>query len=390
MSDKIKLKYNKHINIFEDEFLKKLKPETKYEGYLINLEDYKKLKEKTDYDKLKKQVKLNPGNINNLKEEEKIFPINGIKLKTQSYLINMLCNDNEYIIINKALWECVCEKGKEKEESISYKIDKNKKIIITLEKNKKLNFKQNDKINLIINKKNVDFNINEKSKINEIDDIFESINIYYNFEKQFINKLSLSNKKQEFGCLISKKWFDKWLNYSYYEEIKKIIINKDIEKPEIKHKIKDELIYYQEKNNISNSELYNLNNICPTSVNEIENNIIENDSLVIVGNKFCLTFIKKNIDNFIRYKLYNNKVEIIFNSSSFIVDSSNNIISKNLNANNNINNNPVISSDDNNNLNHLKNFIKYIYFRGKIDDEIKSNHKVSKNVMNDKAIYLTK
>ena len=130
----LKIKYNKAIYIFE-EYLKTLyhqKPGIVHKGYIINLKDLDDLKEKIGYNNKTGQI-TNMG-IVQLKDDEKIYPIEEIKLKTYQYLINMIYNNNTYIIINDILWKVVCKKGKENAPPISYTINSNS---ITLELDKK-------------------------------------------------------------------------------------------------------------------------------------------------------------------------------------------------------------------------------------------------------------
>ena len=88
-------------------------------GYLVNLKDY---------EELKKIIFSNNNNIN------KILTIESIHFKTASYLVNMIYNDNKYIIISPEIWKNCLPKEKENENPIFYEVNR-EKISIKLEDN---------------------------------------------------------------------------------------------------------------------------------------------------------------------------------------------------------------------------------------------------------------
>ena len=380
MNADLKKIYNQYIYTFEEVYLASLKPNVKKNGQLINLTDYNNLKNIIEYSKSQRNINISADSskIVNLK---KLTPIKEIKLKTPRYLINMLCNDNEFILISPTLWKFIGE-GKENDNQFPYTIDNNNKLVITFG-DKQLTFKQNEKNKKnIINKQNIEYDINKNSNIKDINSFYKSINDYYTFEVKFINKLKQSNNKQEFGCLVEKIWFDKWLKYLNYKEIKEKY------KKQIKEKeIKDDLIYNLEKNNyFKYSDLCPINIIFPETKKELES-FLEKDSLVLVESNFCKSFTEKEMSDNLRYRAYNNKIEIVFKNGDFIAESSDNIISRI--SDDNEKNNKTISSDENKILIHLTQFIKYINFKDQINNEIKSSHKVlQKNEIDKNIIYL--
>ena len=99
-------------------------------GYLINLEDYEELKKKIKH------------NLNF------IVKIEQIPFKTASYLVNMIYNDNKYIIISTEIWKKIVPKEKENESPIKYKINGDQ-IFINFEDNKILKFSNFHKNNII-------------------------------------------------------------------------------------------------------------------------------------------------------------------------------------------------------------------------------------------------
>ena len=280
MTEELQKLYNKNIFTFEEEYIKNLKPNKAYKGNLINLADYNDLKKITQYDKSKKLIYLK-ADSSKIIDQKKLKKIKEIKLRTSRYLINMLCNDNQFILISSDLWKFI-SKEKDNGNSFSYKIDNNGNLTITFDDKVSLSFKHNNKIN-IINKQNINFDIIEKSNIKEINSFYESINEYYKFEKKFIDKLRQAKTKQEFGCLVEKNWLDKWLIYCNYKEIKEKNYNIESQKQEIKNK----LIYDLEKNNyFKHSNLIPINIIFPEKKEQLES-YLQKDSLVIVESKFC-------------------------------------------------------------------------------------------------------
>ena len=184
-NSKINLQYNKAIYSFEEGFLKLINNNNvERVGYLINLNDYEDLKKTTKYDK---KNATNYQNNVKLKDEEKLYSIEQIKLKTSQYLLNMIFNGNRYILISSDLWTVIGKKGKEKEPSFLYKVE-NKNIILKIDNNKKKLIFKHDRN--IIDKNTYYSSENQcKPNIEEINTILNNINIYYNFEKEFINNL---------------------------------------------------------------------------------------------------------------------------------------------------------------------------------------------------------
>ena len=264
-NSKINLQYNKvnkAIYSFEEGLLKSINnSNVGRQGHLINLNDYENLKKSTKYDK-KNATNYNKQNYATLREEEKLFSIEQIRLKTSQYLLNMIFNENKYILISSDLWKVIGENGKEENTSFSYKVEK-RNIILKTDNNKKLlTFKQNG--NII--DKNTLSSESDKSNIEEINTIFKNINIYYNFEKEFINSLKGPKSSQKKDYLVNKNWFDKWLKNSNYENIKINFLEKNINEQEIKN----ELIYYHEKNKIRYSELNPIEILSFKNKNDLE------------------------------------------------------------------------------------------------------------------------
>ena len=254
----IKYKYKYAIFNFE-KYLEKIYSKissirysyTQYEeGYIINLEDYENLKKNINYNMFNSNYNLD--NIT-LSDDEKIYKIKQIPFKSSQYLINMIYNDNKYIIINSDLWKIICENGQENEPPIKYEINSSN-IIIKFNNDRKLVFSYYNNKN-IIGKSGfyTTNNSNYESNYSEIEKIYKDIKNYYNFEKEFCYNLKKETKSynRSYGYLVDKKWVDEWKFYSNYEVIK----NYFLEKNKNEKNIKDEIIKYCEINKIQYSKL---------------------------------------------------------------------------------------------------------------------------------------
>ena len=122
----IKSAFNKYENSI-------YKMNEKYNGYLINLEEYENIKEKIGYDKDIHNINQNNSDCINY------LNIKQIEYKTYYYLLNMIFNGNEYIIINEELWKILNKKEEEDQDPIEFMINNNK-ITVYLGDNKNLNF----------------------------------------------------------------------------------------------------------------------------------------------------------------------------------------------------------------------------------------------------------
>ena len=193
------------------------------------------------------------------------------------------------------------------------------------------------------------------------------------------------------NILINKIWFDKWLNYSNYEEIKNNYLEKKENNENNEKEIIDELIYHLEKNNIKYSLLNPIEIINFKTKSEIEA-FLKKDSLIIIDSTFFSTK-KKNSANYTRYYAYENKIEIPLEDGTFLAKSNDNMIQLNLiiNYNNNkndsyINPNAPASSNENLNMTHIKQLIRIFYFNQKLNEQIQSDQKTGTKNKND--IYL--
>ena len=324
-NNKLLIEYYQAIYDFEEKYRNilysniKANEFKKCEGYLINLKEYDDLKQKIYYN----NYKMNTNSIPQIKikGQEKQFKIKEIKFRTSKYLTNMILNGNKYTIISKELCKVICDITQKDKPPVKYDIYISK-LILHLDSD--LTF------SIIYNDNTLDkttYKGESKLFYEEINTIYEDIEIYYNFEKEFINDLKKDkNQAVQKECfLIDKKWFDKWCSYSNYEIIK----NNYFENGENdKKKIKDNLIYHLEKNNYKYGELNPIENKSFRNKEELES-FLKNDSLVLINKNTSLSFLKNQTTfNPIKFQIYDNTIAI---KDKISFSSLNNIISLNNN-----------------------------------------------------------
>ena len=351
-------------------------------GYLINKKEYNQFKEIIDYNNFKNNFQnsndynnyqnlLNNNNINNY---EKIISMDQIKFRTSDYLVNMLLNGNEYILINPILWEIVCNKEKKNDPPIQYQIINNL-IIFTLDSQMPFIFKLNYSKKFILEKSTC-FNIdNFYSNYNIIMKIYIAIINYYQFEKDFSNKIKKDENylEEEEYYLISKEWIDKWKSCSKYETIKDLIIKERLDE----HNIKNKIIYFQKLNNYN----YNFDELKIINCNnkaEMEK-YLQNDSFVIVSKGFCSSFDLFDSKCIMRYKIHNNIISINFGQDILSFKSNDNIISKSKKEN--------LLSINISDFKHLIQLLKIYFFQKELKEKISIPHNTLKN-NEDNIIYL--
>ena len=373
------IKYNEAIFDFEENYLKKIYKNIdnkEKDGYLIKSEDLDELKENISYSKYKINRNGNKDYFNknyDLNKLNDIKKIKQIEFKTSQYLVNMILNDNKYIIINEKLWKILCDKKYENDTSIKYNIDK-ENLTLSFDKEKKLYF--SNKENNIIDKfsylkQKSDLHLNFK----EITDIHDVIKTYNEFENEFIKKLigkkafSLDHYSNT-GYLISKSWLDKWKKYYNYENIKnKYLIDKN--KDNYKQII-NEIIYHQEKNKLNNERLEPIE-ILNINTAEGINPFLAKDSLVIIDNNIKLLFKSFNQNYSIKYCGKGNKIYIL-NDENLSFNAYNNII----------------FSKENYNLSHLNIMLKIHFFQSEMNQLINSSYKNENNNTTNKIYLINK
>jgi len=350
-------------------------------GYLIDLKDYEYLKSTIDYnsyiknfsyyDNYNKYFYYNQHLNFNINIFEKKMTIKQIEFKNSHYLLNMLFNGNEYILITHELWKVVCNIEKENERPILYEI-RNRQIIITLDDKKPLVFNFNDLKKNVIEKSFLVYDYKDyyNSFYNKIENIYKSIINYYKFEYNFSIKLNKEKCTFEREYLISKKWLDNWKLNVKYEIIKDAFLRKlDV------HNIKNIIIYFQELN-YKNDEMTQLRIINFKNKDEMEK-YLQNDSLVIVNEEFCSSFNLINSYSF-NFKIYNYIISIKFGNDILSYKITNNIISQS--------GKDEFLSYKFNDFIHLNQLLKIYFFQKELKEIINFPHNISKN--NKENIYL--
>lgn len=313
-------------------------------GYIIDLNDFEEFKNK-----------IIKGNCSNL--SELIKKIKTIPFKTASYLINMISNNNKYIIINEELWKNICSIEFKDEHPIIYDID-SPYLFLNLDIRLKL-FLSNK--NNVIEKScfmqihNPNFCDNHK----EIEEIYRKITKYFEFEKLFLKDLKLGCTKT-YGYLVDKKWIDEWKEYTNYEYIKKEYLEKNIEE----HIIKNKIIYQREENKNKFSKLKPIKIIEINEKEELES-LLEMKILVILDYSFIYNLVPYSIHiTSINYKLHYNKIEFCFyNDKNLLIDTNSNIISLN----------------KSNGLEHIKQLIRIFYFEKELQNNLNLPYEELKN-----------
>ena len=363
------IKYNEALEQYEkyikDKYSKNSVHDIILKGYLINLKDFEDLKKGINYDTYKL---FRPNNKNgclkllNSSKETKFKKVRNIKLNSFKYLVNMLNNNNKYIIITGELWNVVGEKDNQNNTQIDYKIDKDY-IIIEFQNQKKISFKHN-KNNII---DIVGYNSGEnifKPNFDEIKKIYEDIKEYKKLESEFIYDIKKENNSngennKKHGFLISKSWIDKWKELSNYDEIDKNY-NLNDEK-----RIFNNLIYHLEKNNLKYNELEKPEILNYNKKEEFDSVLLKN-ILILINDKFRRSFqTNNNLAYEISFNTNNNKIYIINDNKN---EKLNYMIFKNM-----------ILSKESYNLLYLKYMIKFIYFQKEIKEQIISSHKTTSN-----------
>ena len=141
MENKNEIEYQKILYNFNNFENANYQDKVKYKGYIINLKDYENIKEKIKNYQNGKSI-----NENNFFD----FNIKQIEFKTLNYIMNMILNGNEYIIIDEELWKIFYDKNTQKfERPIEFMINSNK-VTLYLNNNKYLEFSYSFEQKIII------------------------------------------------------------------------------------------------------------------------------------------------------------------------------------------------------------------------------------------------
>ena len=296
------------------------------------------------------------------------FKISQIEFKTSNYLINMILNGNQYILINTDLWQIICDEKYLSESPIIYTINKNE-LIIYLD-DQVLSFKHH---NNIIDINALNSRLKYKNNYGQIKNISDAILSYYVFENEISNNLKNINSSFDNNAyLVSKNWIDKWKKYSNYEILKNNLQN-----------LMNYLIYYFEKNKFNYNTLMNLineMNVYKFKEKKQFENYLKNNGPLVLMNSDCIQYLNNAfLHKYMKYYIGNNQIHFLLeNNEKINFKSANNIISLNNIINDNsdkINN----FKGKNNYSNHLKQLIKIFYFHKSTNEIIKSSSSTIEN-----------
>jgi len=370
------MEFKAEIENFEDNYVKKnfrnYKDYDHHKGYLINLENYNDLKNKIETElKKSRNVPLAMNNLSILKS---------IEFKNSTYLLNMLFNGNEYIIINTTLWNLFGVK-ENKDQKFYYTIN-NGIIIFSLDDNIQLKFTCWS-YNNIIKKSSFSFDYNtiyyqSESNYERIENIYKSILEYSKNETQIEFNLKNNKKQKGFGYLINENWIQKWMEQLNYKKFKQEFQN--FQNPK---KNKDIIINYEAKFGKIKINLNDLDTKKFESKDEMEN-FLKNNSLILANASFvsCIN-IHYNIQDWLSYDINKNSIEFNINGNVLSIESKNNIITlKNNNISKLENESDLIEI-------HLKILIKFFCFQKEIESIMNSEINKKKNKSN-KIFYINK
>ena len=212
MDKKNKINFNKIKNLlfsyiveiyyyeeYLDNIYNSINQEEYHRGYIINLNDFDKLKKELNYKYLKNFLFYN---INKYLKEEvhkliinkniiKIPKIKQMKYTRPSELINLIKNyNNEFIVINTELYEVICKRENTNNEFIKYIIDNKNSTLKILNDFGNIIFKFNNNI------LNYYFFIKVENNINkELYNIIQAIVEYYYFENKIKKDLNTNQYK---------------------------------------------------------------------------------------------------------------------------------------------------------------------------------------------------
>jgi hypothetical protein len=266
-------------------------------GYIIKLKDYQILKEKIN--------KYQENKNNNQNNEFKIEKIENIKFNNKEELINLINNNNEFIIITKELSDILCKETKE-DNSYIYMIQKDcLKLILNKDI---LSFYHNDNI-----LDQISYMVYNEEKYKNLS---KQIKEYYNFENNIIMNLESdsSNGLKDIGYLVNKTWVDEWKNYTLYDDIKNnFLINNIKENSNIDYEIIKEILKNNIKRNIKEPSILKLLNF--DTIKDFEN--YQKDNSIAVINSSFINLINKNElkdENKINFSLSKRKISIFINN----------------------------------------------------------------------------
>ena len=363
-------KYIKDLNSTHDDKFEK------HHGYLINLKKIEEIKHKINYEQNKsKYIDFNFSPSDGVQKKD--YTIEEIEFRDSNYLLNMLFNGNQYILINKDLWKLLCKEGKENTPPIIYEINYSKIKFKLSEDQTMLIFSNYLNNNNLIEKKffyqqyNDQYNNYEYNYIDVIDNIYPIIEGYYKYEKEFQENLkSWIKGRIHFGYLVDLDWFEQWEKFYDYLNIK----SNYLEQYKDKKEIIDHIIFIQALNTKKQISLGE------PKINKFHNknhldSFLKRNKLALINTSLITSSV--DLKNFIiNYQLYDNKVEFFFDKQEpLIIETKCNIISY---------------DNSNNNNSNLLQLAKLFYFRKSLIKKMLKSHETNNNETINKIILIKK
>ena len=351
-------KFDNYVKVINSQNL-----ETKYHGYIINLENFKKLKKNLD-----DYTAENKFNNNIIKE----------KLKPEDSgkdFMHKINNNYSFIIINLDLYRQICIHN---DHNIKYTISFDK-IVLYTENGLIIKFK-NNKDNIISKKSLLNYakmnnNNNINNNKNHLDKVLNDLINYFENAKKVEDLLNdKNNRGEEYkGLLVDMVWIDKWKKYSNYDSIKtKYLLKKNYDKDEIKAMIKKN----QENLNLNSDDANNIEEFIVKDITslKIEENV--NKAFKILNSKFIKSFhLNSNIiptTFFISYKT----IEIMHQGQPyFTFETLKNVLFIKNNNDNTIRITAINSTSSNKKISniYLKHLIKNYYLYKDFRSEMKKS-----------------
>jgi hypothetical protein len=226
MEEEQKLKkfidYNNSILNYDEKISslnKSLEP-TEGSGYLVDYDEFYKLKKLLNYNHYKTHRKFsNQAKINSLFNSnnfDKIQRLKAIETRSTYYIKNIIININ-CVLITEELFNLI---SITKEKPITFIVQKNDLTLI-LKNGQQLELKHK---NLVLD--NFSFDKNDQD-YDEIKNIYDSMKKYFNCENQIISQLNQNKKKSCYGFLIRNSWLNEWKKYTNYDYFKGKYLHKN-------------------------------------------------------------------------------------------------------------------------------------------------------------------
>ena len=380
----------------------KVSQQENQKGYLVNNEEYQKLKNEINNLYNKQQKPQNIPNIvysNQLNNDFKNIVSKKLKTENLNEVKTQISNGSSFIIINKELHKLICDQNEPEKDyhKIEYKIIPGSPGEIVLSQGKdNIRFKKinNDNIigpSSILGQKITDLDNSSKNinnnpmkvpaqNIEKWIIIYRNILDYYNNETFIIKSLNNKEPTQFRGFLVNNEWVDKWKKYSFYDSIKeKIIINNISDE----NNIQNFITLKQTESQLNYDEIYNIQNFIITDENQILEIPKTNKSYALLDKKFLDNFINTLNINQISFDIYNHIIKAKpFGKPEIIFPTNNNIINANNSSNNlNINQSHYVSNSE-----FLMHLLKFPFFKNDLTQKKFSQINLAKSFLLKKAI----